>query len=265
MSQSINYNGGIQNVWIDILDSSGNRVTSLTYLSSITITYLGPSDTSANTITLVAGTIGSAISGGFVHYDNGIYQLGLPAAAALEIGPVVVQYSGGSISTNEKLVTVIGYQDTVVSSVSNIIKLRYIIGDLDDTNYEYSDARLSQLLLVAACYVRCDISEDFEVDLEAGTITPEVSEDINNLFILKAACMLTNSEAKNAANCNVKIVDGPSTIQTTDMFKSLKLMGDSFCSDYKLAVVKYNTSNTGGCSSSTPYGGAGYCPTWFWK
>ena len=247
MSQSIVKNGGPQNVWIDILSTSGGRITTLTE-TDVSISYITDEDTVATPLTLVAGTVGTVLDSSFVHYSNGIYQLTLPN---INTGTkVLVQWSGASVATGEKsfFFSALGAYDIGVA----ILKLRYVLNDLDSSNYTYTDARLGQLLLISACYVNDEVGAGLIIDLAGGTITPVASAELDSLFVLKAACLLAKAEAKDLANCSVKIVDGPSTIDVGGAHKAAVLDASTACEDYQKAKLEYSMRNSNGCSSITP-------------
>lgn len=136
---------------------------------------------------------------------------------------------------------------------SAVTKLRAMINDLDDSDYTYTDDRLKKLYLISACSVLPNITEDvYEIDLENLTISPEPNQEISNLVLLKSACVLSRSEAKSNAGCNVRVIDGPSTIMMDGIFKATKEMADSFCEEYEKEKAKYLLRNSFGCSSTTP-------------
>ena len=253
-------NGGPQNVWLDILSTSGTRRTDLTYNSSITIEYITDNQSSSTTLTLVEGTIGTVLVNSFVHYSNGIYQLTLPN---IDTGnKVLLRWYGTDIATGEKNFSFSGLGSYGAGSYQSsiaILKLRYLINDLNSSDYEYSDEMLGQLLLVSSCYVKCDISADYEIDFSTGETDPVLTDAQTCLVTLKAACLLTQSEMKSNVNCGVKIVDGPTTIDTSGMPKNLVTIAQTYCEDYELAKVQYLLKNSEGCSSTTPYGGLAVC------
>lgn len=254
-TQLVSKNAGAQNVWLDILASNGTRKTDITY-TDITITYLTDTASTPVTVTLVAGTVGTVLSNSFVHYSNGVYQLTLPADAFLVGKNLLIQWSGAGIATGEKNFAFadvyLGINDDIPYTTSTLIKLRVLIDDLDSDAYKYSDNRLSQLLMVSACYVQSDISAEYAVDIQNATITPEPNDSINNLIVLKAACLLVKSEAKSAAGCSVKIIDGPSTMDLDGIYKNTSLMSKDFCEDYQKSLIQYKLLNSFGCSSITP-------------
>lgn len=144
---------------------------------------------------------------------------------------------------------------------SVVLQIRTIINDLDETDYTYSDERITQLFLIAACQVLPQVSDDtYVIDLENLTIVEEPDKYLTNLINLKSACLLLKGESKSQTHCNVKIVDGPSTIHMGDIYKSTKEMADDFCSQYEKEKAEYLMKNTTGLSLTTPvYTSNKYC------
>lgn len=71
-----------QNVQIRILNDSGAALSGLAYnTAGLEVAYRRLTDASDVVVTLVAGTLGSWDSGGFVEMGDGWYQFGLPDAS----------------------------------------------------------------------------------------------------------------------------------------------------------------------------------------
>lgn len=126
-------------------------------------------------------------------------------------------------------------------------QLRYIIHDLDSSNYTWTDAQLQNFLGIAAIRVSADLSNwdvpSFTFTFASTTIDPdpiEQSSVIQLLIMVKAACLIANSELKRTASqSGFTIVDDVSKIETKDMIKSAKEAVDTFCGDYDKAVRAY--------------------------
>lgn len=95
---------------------------------------------------------------------------------------------------------------------------RVWINDLADTP-TYSDARLLQLILVAAKYVKIEVNlkYDYTIDLDFSTITPDPTsikdEDFIAFVSLKSACLLDHSTFRTkAANEGIRASLGPSSL-----------------------------------------------------
>lgn len=96
---------------------------------------------------------------------------------------------------------------------------RAFIGDIDPANYEYSDARVCQLLNTAAFFVSADLCDcpglSLEVDLINSTIDPDPLTDpiLANLIVFRAICMVDIGEVRlKSAIEGVKAVCGPASM-----------------------------------------------------
>lgn len=82
---------------------------------------------------------------------------------------------------------------------------RVLINDVDPLNYEYSDARVCQLLNMAAFYVAGDLCDcpnlNFTIDLINSTVDPDPLTDpiIANLIVFKAVCLIDINATRNKA------------------------------------------------------------------
>lgn len=81
---------------------------------------------------------------------------------------------------------------------------RTLINDLDEP-YEYSDARIQQVLTVAGKYVQFDINLDhaYTIDVLNNNISPDPTTDNDSIFIsmvcLKAACIIDQGTFRTKA------------------------------------------------------------------
>ena len=141
-----------------------------------------------------------------------------------------------------------------------VLTLRHLTGDIDPSEYEYSDERFLQLFLVASSLVSFDIdfSEDYEIQISAQEIIPdpEKDKDFITLGCLKAACILLTSEGKSASGCKISMKDGPSsiTVDKSDLIKTLKDMSKSLCDKYEEAAFLFKQEGTLGVAIFGPHG-----------
>ena len=98
------------------------------------------------------------------------------------------------------------------------IIVRTLINDLD-TPYEFSDARIQQVLLVGAKYVEFDVSLDtsYTVDLINSSMTPDPIEINDSIFVsllcLKAACIIDQGTFRTkAAMEGIRAALGPASL-----------------------------------------------------
>ena len=87
-----------------------------------------------------------------------------------------------------------------------ILMLRAVIGDLDETCLEYTDKRLTQLILVASKRVKAEVSnlcQNYTITVDCTTgqfdINPTPDEVFADLIVTKAACMLINADMRAKA------------------------------------------------------------------
>ncbi|NBU33418.1 hypothetical protein EBZ38_09375 [bacterium] len=96
--------------------------------------------------------------------------------------------------------------------------VRTLVNDLDEP-YDFTDARIQQVLAVAGKYVQFDVNLDhsYSVDVVNGAISPDPTEDRDEIFIslvcLKAACIIDQGTFRTKAVLEgVKTQLGPASI-----------------------------------------------------
>lgn len=84
--------------------------------------------------------------------------------------------------------------------------VRTLIGDLDTVSPTYSDARIEQVIAVAATYVQADanLENTYGIDVTAVSISPDPTTPTRDdwfvgLTCLKSACMLDQSTFRTKA------------------------------------------------------------------
>lgn len=119
--------------------------------------------------------------------------------------------------------------------------VRSLIGDTDCTP-EYSDDRLTRLLVVTAYSLVSEIDFDrtYTINVNTQSISPDPSlldtpdNNFITLLVLKASHNLMLGESRKYGLGSVKIVDGPSTIDTSARVKSIK----DFASELEMKFYK---------------------------
>jgi len=107
------------------------------------------------------------------------------------------------------------------------LMVRLIINDMSSPQ-TYSDAYLQQVLVVAGIMVDAEIPFAYEYVYNIGGITispdPVVSSDqiFMALVPLKAACIITQGEFKQALGQGIKVRDGDSSIDTSVSFRGYR-------------------------------------------
>ena len=140
--------------------------------------------------------------------------------------------------------------------------LRYLINDLDPDNPTYDDDRLEETLVVGAQLLQGTVDYYYQlyiVDVESVSITPDpvspIKEDgFVNLVCLQAALLILSGELKDASLRSIKVVDGPSQIDYTDVVRNKKLLYQEMKDTFNRAVYQYRAGNSiAGHAILTPY------------
>lgn len=129
--------------------------------------------------------------------------------------------------------------------------VRTLIGDLDPTDYEYSDARIEQTILVSAQLVMsmADFQNNYSVNVEACGIVPDptddpIDNDFVNLVVLKAACIILGSEVKATAGKSISVKDGPSTIDMRGIAGPIKHLQQDVCGRFDQMLMDYKAGKS---------------------
>lgn len=129
-----------------------------------------------------------------------------------------------------------------------VLILRNIINDTVAT-YTYSDARLQQMLAVAAQLLLAEtsFSTDYVIEVTTPTITPDPVTNGDDAFIalvtLKAAMLITGAEYKIATKSSVTVTDAWSTISNTSAAANYKTLFEEFTKQYKDTLMQYKFGN----------------------
>lgn len=128
---------------------------------------------------------------------------------------------------------------------------RVWINDLSDTP-TYNYARLLQLILVAAKYVKLEVNlqHEYTIDLDLGTISPDPISINDENFIafvaLKSACLLDHSTFRTkAANEGITAALGPAKLSVGGNLSGYKTILDQGpCALYEQLKMDYELGNT---------------------
>jgi hypothetical protein len=140
--------------------------------------------------------------------------------------------------------------------------LRYLINDLDfNEPPTYDDTRLEETILVSAQLTQADIdfANVYQIDVEAAFIypdptTPARDDGFINLVSVQAALLILSGELKDAALTSVKIEDGPSTIDFTDVVRNKKFLYNEMKDRLSKAKMQYRAGNSvAGQAILSPY------------
>jgi len=108
-----------------------------------------------------------------------------------------------------------------------VLMVRVLISDIA-TPQTYVDEYLQRVLVVAGIMVDAEFTFDYTYSYDIGelTITPDPVISRDPLFMalipLKAACILTQGEFKQALGQGIKVKDGDSAIDTSVSFRGYR-------------------------------------------
>lgn len=143
--------------------------------------------------------------------------------------------------------------------------VRHLISDIDTDDPTYDNSRLEETVLVAAQLVRNELefATNYTIDVDAATFTPDPTDspkdnDFITLISLKASLLILASEYKTYSVTSMRISDGPSSIDTTDMTRNAKFLYENALADYIRAKNQYRAGNSvAGQAILSPYTYAG--------
>lgn len=137
--------------------------------------------------------------------------------------------------------------------------LRYLINDLDSSNYTYADSRLQQSLLIGAQLVSTEITfnKTYEINVAASSLSPDPTDTPRddafiNLVCFKSAVIIYGGELRLAGGKSLKVVDGPSQIDTSAMYGNYSKLYQQAIDDYNRAKINYTVGTVGGQVITTP-------------
>jgi hypothetical protein len=130
------------------------------------------------------------------------------------------------------------------------IIVRTLINDLSDIP-TYSDARILQIIAVAAKYVQFDVSLDhsYTIDVVSPAITPDPTIDNDSIFIslvsLKTACIIDQGSVRTkAALEGIRAALGPAQLSVGGSLEGLKMiLEEGPCAAYDELVAHWDVKN----------------------
>jgi len=93
-------------------------------------------------------------------------------------------------------------------------RIRALVGDVDDTDYQFTDEDILDALLMAVPLVELDYYQGYTVN-DQGTIDPTPDNMMETLFALRAAILLKQSDIAKSDRTGIFVRDGDTTIDTT--------------------------------------------------
>jgi hypothetical protein len=151
----------------------------------------------------------------------------------------VITVTAATVGGNSHEACVRLYVKDCSAFIEMLMMLRVMINDLDDTDYAYTDTRLTEVLLVAAKYVQqdVDLTNTYTINVRQQKISPDPTDDAQlvTLAVLKAACILDQGKLRNQAlisNINAKC--GPASLSVGDVSGAWKtIITDGACKAYE--------------------------------
>jgi len=131
--------------------------------------------------------------------------------------------------------------------------VRVLINDLVSP-YVYSDSRLEQVVVVAARFVKTDLSyvkDEYDINITRPDITPDptISDPRDEIFInsisLKAACIVDQSTFRTKATLHgISAVLGPAKLSVAGNLEGFRiLLEQGPCALYKEFVNDFEIAN----------------------
>lgn len=135
--------------------------------------------------------------------------------------------------------------------------LRVYINDIVEP-YTYEDFRLERVIYLAAFQVsrEVDFTSDYSINIVTQEISPDPTTDGDFLLltILKAMCIISKGDVRANMDCNIKITNGPSSVDTGGKYLALKDYRTESCKDYDKAKEDYRMGEGSiGKAILTPY------------
>lgn len=153
-------------------------------------------------------------------------------------------------------------------NVDLVTMVRSLIGDMSSSNY--SDNRLRQVIAIAAFEVNnsAGIQKTYEINISQISISPDPIEekDINFsvMTAYKAAVLVLQGEVRNQSLNSISINDGTSSINLTDVTKSLQSLYKDLSARYEDLLNTYimEESSLNGQAILGPYSPGGDLINW---
>lgn len=146
------------------------------------------------------------------------------------------------------------------------IIVRHIIDDLDSTNYQFSDDRIEEAILVAAQLIHneMEFNIDYSIEVDNRKLTPDPTltavgasdkdDDFIALCCLRAGILFTGSQLKTYSLKAITLRDGPSMLDMRGVVAGLKSLHDDLTAKYEQVKLDYQTSKLGlGKAILSPY------------
>jgi len=141
--------------------------------------------------------------------------------------------------------------------------VRYLVNDVDSSNYKFSDIRIETSILVAAQLVssQVDFPNTYDINVESCTLKPDPTDDNSKdddfvtLICLKTACIILGGDIRGESGNAISIKDGPSAIDLRGVTQTLLALYQDMCKKYEEALFTYESgeSSINGQAILSPY------------
>ena len=155
-------------------------------------------------------------------------------------------------------------------NIDLVTMVRSLIGDM--TSSTYSDNRLRQMIVIAAFEVNnaTSIKDTYEINISKVTITPDpIDERDLNFCVLtayKAAVLIVQGEVRNQSLNSITISDGTSSVNLTDVTRSLQTLYKDLSTMYEdlLQAYMFEESSLNGQAILGPYSPGSDLVNWYY-
>lgn len=139
--------------------------------------------------------------------------------------------------------------------------VRHLIDDTDISNPSFTDSRIETAILVSArlLLLEVDFEQTYTVNVDQCLLSPDptdspIDEGFVNLLCLKTACIILGNDAKAKASQAVKVVDGPSSVDTTATAKHAMELYKDACDKFEQYKFNFTSVNNNiGKAILSPY------------
>lgn len=130
--------------------------------------------------------------------------------------------------------------------------VRVLINDMNEP-YKFDDCRIERVLIVASAQLvkELDFPNQYVVSISKQTITPDPTttnprdDDFLILVSKKTAILITDGEHRTLAMSNMRVVDGPSSIDISGAVDATKKLLDYLLNDFEKDKIMFAMGNHG--------------------
>lgn len=125
--------------------------------------------------------------------------------------------------------------------------VRYLVNDFI-TPYTYTDSQITKAILIGGQLTQTEVQFDYtySIDIMNSGISPDPTlsasprdDGFVNLVSLKTSLVILGNELKVQSTRSIRVVDGPSSIDTSNNFLSMKQLYQQRVDEYTHAKLQY--------------------------